>query len=113
MMITLYYLKNYLCVTVCLRVYEIIDILSILHVNKAIGAHLICHKVLKATKFTIVKPIFLLFNRSLTETVFPIMWKQANVTPLFKKDNPSVFSNYRPVLFLSCIGKVVTGTYCI
>lgn len=88
-MITLYYLKKCLCVTVCLRVcvnneQEIIEILSILPVNKAIGAHLICHKMLKATKFTIVKPIFLLFNRSLTESVFPIMWKQANVTPLFQ-----------------------------
>lgn len=25
------------------------------------------------------------------------MWKQANVTPLFKKDDPSVFSNYGQV----------------
>lgn len=77
--------------SMCIIEQEIIDILSILSVNKAIGAHLICHKILKATKFTIVKPIFLLFNRSLTETVFPIMWKQANVTPLFIKDDPSVF----------------------
>lgn len=42
--------------SMCIIEQEIIDILSILSVNKAIGAHLICHKILKATKFTIVKP---------------------------------------------------------
>lgn len=102
-----------MCESMCIMEQEIIDILCILSVNKAIGAHLICNKMLKTTKFTIAKPIFLLFNRSLTHSVFPIMRKQANVTPLFKKDDPSVFSNYRQVSFLSCIGKFMTRTYCI
>lgn len=58
--------------SICITEQEVIDILSIFPVNKVIGAHLICHKMLKATKFTIGKPIhvFLLFNRSLTESVF-------------------------------------------
>lgn len=76
--------------SMCINEQDIIDILSILPVNKAIGADLISHKMLKATKLTIVKPLFLLFNRSLKESVVPIMWKQANVIPLFKKDDPSV-----------------------
>lgn len=41
------------------------------------------------------------------ESVFPTMWKQANVIPLLKKDDPSVLSNYRPVSLLSCVGKVM------
>lgn len=54
-----------LFVNMCINEQEIIDILSILPVNKAIGADLISHKMLKATKFSIVKPLYLLFNRSL------------------------------------------------
>lgn len=38
--------------SMCTNEQEIIDILSIFPVNKAIGAQLICHKMLKATKYT-------------------------------------------------------------
>ena len=38
-----------------------------------------------------------LFTKSLTEGVVPPDWKLANVTPIFKKGNKSIVSNYRPV----------------
>ena len=68
---------------------EISDIITILPVNKAIGPDCISHKMLKSTKSTIVKPLTLLFNRSLSENMFPSFWKIAHVIPLFKKDVPS------------------------
>lgn len=49
--------------SMCTNEQEIIDILYILPVNKAIGADLISHKMLKATKFSIVKP-FLLYAQT-------------------------------------------------
>ena len=49
----------------------------------------------------------MLFNRSLSEKVFPSFWKLAHVIPLFKKDDPSVVSNYRPVSLLSCVSKIM------
>ena len=33
------------------------------------------------------------------------MWKEANVTQTFKKDDPSVVSNYIPISLLSSVGK--------
>ena len=37
----------------------------------------------------------------------PSLWKQANVTPVFKKNEPSDISNYRPISLLNTIGKVL------
>ena len=76
-------------------------------VNKAIGPDCISHKMLKLTKFAISKPLCLLFNKSLEKNSFPEFWKLAHVIPLFKKDDPSVASNYRPVSLLCCISKVM------
>ena len=38
---------------------------------------------------------------------FPEIWKQANVSPLYKKDDPSLACNYRPISLLSTVGKVM------
>ncbi len=37
---------------------------------------------------------------------FPEVWKIAHVTPLFKKDDPQLCTNYRPISLLPCISKV-------
>ena len=37
----------------------------------------------------------------------PDVWKQANITPIFKKDDASDPSNIRPISLLSGIGKVL------
>ena len=86
---------------------EIVDILTILNVNKASGPDLVSHKMLKAVSKSISKPLHILFNRSLTECVFPKSWKIANFTPIFKKGDNSSVSNYRPVSLLSCCGKIM------
>ena len=86
---------------------KIIDIIYILSVNKAIGSDCISLKMLKLTKLAISKPLCLLFYKSLEENTFPEFWTLAHVIPLFKKDDPSVASTYRPVSLLSCISKVM------
>ena len=43
----------------------------------------------------------------MSKGTFPDMWKEANVSPLFKKDDPSSVSNYRPISLLNTIGKVM------
>lgn len=86
---------------------EIIDVIDLLNPNKAVGEDTISHKVLKAVKSAIAKPLCLLINKSLDECKFPDMWKSSIVMPLFKKGELNLPSNYRPIALLSNIGKIM------
>jgi hypothetical protein len=85
---------------------EIIDIINSLDLDKASGPDFISHRMLKGVSRTISKPLSILFNRSLQEETFPDSWKMAHVIPLYKKNDKSMPSNYRPVSLLSCCGKL-------
>ena len=86
---------------------EVKDIIKIIPINKAVGPDSISHKMLKETINSVALPLSKLYNKSLIENCFPKVWKFANVLPLFKKDYPSLASNYRPVSLLSCVGKIM------
>ena len=77
-----------------------------LDIKKASGPDQISPKMLKEAGETIVPSLTKLFNKSLDKNVFPDLWKQANITPIFKKNDSSLIDNYRPVSLLSCVGKV-------
>ena len=84
---------------------EVIDILNLLKVNKAIGPDGISHRMLKYTSKTISVPLTKLFNLSLEQNIYPCLWKVAHVMPLYKKGDKSEAGNYRPVSLISCVGK--------
>ena len=46
-------------------------------------------------------------NLSLSHGVVPLLWKRANVTPVLKKDNPTLAENYRPISLLCIVSKVL------
>ena len=65
---------------------EVIDILNLLKVNKAIGPDGISHRMLKYTSKTISVPLTNLFNLSFEQNIYPCLWKIAHVMPLYKKE---------------------------
>ena len=74
---------------------EINDVIVNLDPNKASGPDLISNKMIKNVSRAIVKPLCILFNRSLREGVFPDIWKLGNLVPLFKKPKySSIWQNY-------------------
>ena len=48
-----------------------------------------------------------MFNLSLEEGIVPSEWKEANITPLFKKGSRNKPENYRPVSLTSVICKLL------
>ena len=86
---------------------EIEDIIKTIETNKASGPDDISHRMLKGCIHAISKPLYILFNRSLSEGVFLELWKRATVTPIFKKGDKSLPANYRPISLLSSCGKVL------
>jgi len=85
---------------------EVEDVILTLNLNKASGPDLVSHKMLKGVAKSISKPLAVIFNRSITESLFPDCWKIANVVPIFKKGEKTSVTNYRPVSLLSCCGKL-------
>ena len=75
--------------------------------NKATGPDELHNKLLIKAVDSICEPLAMLFNRSLNESKFPALWKKANITPVFKKGNPHLCTNYRPISLLSCVGKLL------
>ena len=79
-----------------------------LELNKSSGPDGIHNKMLLKGVDIISQPLASLFNRSIDEGTFPIAWKTAHVTPIYKlKGDKSVCANYRPISLLSCIGKIL------
>ena len=81
------------------------DVIQSIEINKASGPDNISHRMLKGCIHSISTPLCILFNRSISEGVFPDLWKTATVTPLFKKGDKSFPSN--SVSLLSSSGKIL------
>ncbi len=55
----------------------------------------------------IVPVLEYLFNFSLQNSIFPAMWKKANILPIPKVKNPAECKDYRPVSILCVLGKAL------
>ena len=54
------------------------------------------------------EPLTRLFNKSLSLSKFPKLWKEANISPIYKrKGTASDPQNYRPVSLLCCLSKIL------
>ena len=81
--------------------------LRVLKTGKAACPDSVNNIILKELAQPLSSPMSDLFNYSLASGKVPASWKQANVTHIFKKDNPSDDTNYRPISLLSTIGKAL------
>jgi hypothetical protein len=85
---------------------EVQDQIKSLNVNKGYGLDDISPLMLKEAGPLVVESLCKIFNKSIEMGKFPSIWKNAKVTPLYKKDDPSNPTNYRPVSILSVISKI-------
>ena len=63
--------------------------------------------LLKKLKESIITPLSVIFNKSLEEGIFPEKMKLADVVPLFKSQDRTECTNYRPISLLLTISKLL------
>ena len=63
----------------------------------------ISSKLLQIIEPVIFKSLTMVINQVLSTGIFPDKLKIAKVIPIFKKDDPTLFKNYRPISLLSTI----------
>ena len=63
-------------------------------------------KCLKSISIGIIEPLVYLINLSFNQGVFPSELKIAKVCPLYKANDPMLFSNYRPISLLPIFSKI-------
>ena len=77
-------------------------ILKNLNAHKAAGPDDISPRILKELATTIAPILTVIFNRSYETGEVPMMWRRANVVPIYKKGAKCDPANYRPIS-LTCI----------
>ena len=75
---------------------------------KAAGPDTILPRTLKDFASEIAPVLTFIFNKSLSSSTIPDDWRTANVTPIFKKGECYLPSNYRPIS-LTCICCKIQG----
>ncbi len=63
-------------------------------------------KLVKTVKNAVVTPITCIVNQMLNTGIFPEKLKIAKVTPVHKKDDDTLFTNYRPISLLPALSKI-------
>ena len=64
-------------------------------------------KILKYSAPSIAVHLTRLLNLYISTSTWPSEWKLSHVTPVFKKDDATLVSNYRPISVLSIIPKIL------
>ena len=86
---------------------EILNIVKSLKSSSSCGFDGISVNLLKKIIHPIIDPLLHVFNLSITSGACPDSLKIAKVIPVFKKDDASLVSNYRPISILPAISKIL------
>ena len=78
----------------------------LLPLNKASGLYSILTHILKSARHIISKPLADIIHISIIMGKYPSKFKQAKVIPVFKSEDPTGPSNYRPISLLSVFNRI-------
>ena len=83
-----------------------------LNPNKASGPDKIPCRVLKELAAELAPVVTALFRQTLENGILAIDWTEAIISPVYKKGNDHLASNYRPVSLTCVLSKVMEHIVC-
>ena len=86
---------------------RVLKVIQNLKINKSPGIDGIHPRVLKEIAEIISYPITIIYKKSVAASELPSQWKDAEITPIYKKDAKNLPKNYRPVSLTSVICKML------
>ena len=90
---------------------DIIHQIQKLDPNKSCGPDKIHPRVIKGTLDGLITPLFYIYTKSLHEGSLPASWKDVIITPIHKKGNKKVPSNYRLISLTSVFCRMLHGIH--
>jgi len=91
---------------------EVLEEIQKLAIDKSPGHDEISPKLIKTSVRSILTPLTNIFNKSFEQGIVPEILKIAKVIPLFKKKDPFIVENYRPISLLSIFNKLLEKLMC-
>lgn len=91
---------------ICFETDTILSELSNLDCKQSAGADLIPPSFLKLSSKALTVPVCTLFNKSLREGYFPVLWKRSLIKPIFKSGSRCNVENYRGICIISVLPKL-------
>ena len=85
----------------------LIDVINKLNTRKSSDYDNISALINKNMKYELSIPLTIIFNMSLSSGIVPDKLKIARVVPIHKKENKSIFNNYRPIAVLPGFSKLL------
>lgn len=85
---------------------QILDRLLSINVKKGAGPDGVSPILIKECANELSLPLCIIFNKSLSEGVFPSEWKKALVVPIYKSGDRTLAESYRPISKLSIFAKI-------
>ena len=93
--------------------HDILREINKLDSKKAFGPDGIGAKIIKLCPEVFANNLQKAFNQSIDKAEYPCELKIARVIALFKKGDPSLPDNYRPISLLSCFNKIFERLICV
>lgn len=90
-----------------LEVSEVFEAINGLDVTKGPGYDLIPPTFIRNCAYSLSHVLTTIFNQSLAEGTFLAEWKTAYISPIFKSGRKDMVENYRPIVKLSVIPKLL------
>ena len=85
---------------------EVFNFIHSLDINKTLGPNSIPVYILKVFNHFFSENLAKIINISFETGIFPDLCKVAKVIPIYKKENPLLCSNYRPISLLPIFSKI-------